>query len=182
MTAVDQDKAMDKTTCANGGCEYTLAFLLLRLWLGMRALVTGIEKFSAIVATQQPVVDDKGVADIPGALTMAKTKVYALEHYAAIKGSMATTLASEPLLPAILRKPYFASLGYILIVLGIMLLLGICTRTTLFLMGMLYISLTFGMILLGQDAGVAWLAIHVIMVAMALMLAKHNRLSITRRF
>jgi thiosulfate dehydrogenase (quinone) large subunit len=180
MSAVDSEKAAGGNSCNDAGP--TLAFLLLRLWLGMRALVTGIEKFSANVSSKIPVVDDKGVADIPNALTVAKTKEYGLQHYAAIKGGMASLLAGEPLLPDVLRKPYYASLGYVLIALGLMLLLGVCTRTTLFLMGLLYISLTYGMILLGQDSGIAWLGIHVALVAMALLLAKHNRFGLTRRF
>ena len=53
---------------------------------------------------------------------------------------------------------------------------------SLFAMGLLYISLTVGLILLGQDAGIAWLGIHVLMIAVALFHAKHDRLAILRKF
>lgn len=180
MAPSDRDCASKESVSPD--CGPTLAFLLLRLWLGMRALLTGIEKFSENVSAKVPIVNDQGVADIPNALTVSRVKEYGLQHYAAVKGSMAKLLETEPLLPTFLRKPYFASLGFVLIALGLMLLLGVCTRTTLFLMGLLYISLTYGMILLGQDSGIAWLGIHVALVAMALMLVKHNRFSLTRRF
>jgi thiosulfate dehydrogenase [quinone] large subunit len=162
--------------------DATLAFLLLRLWLGMRAIVTGIEKFSTTVTEKKAAVSATGEQDIAGAMVLVKTKVYGLANYAAVKGALAKSLANEPLLPEFFRKPYYAVLGYALIVLGVMLILGLGTRTSLFLMGLLYISLTYGLILLGQDAGVAWLAIHVGLVAGALMLAKHNRLAIMKRF
>ena len=45
-------------------------------------------------------------------------------------------------------------------------------------MGLLYTSLTIGLILLKQDSGVAWLAIHVLMIAVALFYEKHNRFTL----
>ena len=73
-------------------------------------------------------------------------------------------------------------LGPSLLLLGFTLLLGICTRASLFAMGLLYTSLTFGLILIKQDAGVAWLGIHIIMIVIALVLARYNRLVITNKF
>jgi thiosulfate dehydrogenase [quinone] large subunit len=172
----------EATEKREGWSDATLAFLLLRLWLGMRAVITGIEKFSTTVTEKKAAVNELGEADIAGAMVLVKTKVYGIANYAAVKGALAKALASEPLLPEALRKPYYAVLGYALIVLGVMLLLGLCTRTSLFLMGLLYISLTYGLILLGQDAGVAWLAIHVGLIAGALLLARHNRLALMKRF
>ncbi|MGA2693190.1 MAG: hypothetical protein ABSF76_12570, partial [Opitutaceae bacterium] len=74
---------------------------------------------------------------------------------------------------------YYGILGWALIALGIGVLLGIFTRASLFLMGLLYVSLTFGLILIKQDAGVSWLAIHVAMIAVALSLCRHNRFALT---
>lgn len=179
----EMDEGMSKTTDKKEVWpDATLAFLLLRLWLGMRAVVTGIEKFSTTITEKKAAVNELGEADIAGAMVLVKTKVYALANYAAVKGALAKQLANEPLLPEFFRRPYYAVLGYALIAVGVMLLLGIGTRTSLFLMGLLYISLTFGLILLGQDAGVAWLAIHVALIAGALLLAKHNRLALMKRF
>jgi thiosulfate dehydrogenase [quinone] large subunit len=50
------------------------------------------------------------------------------------------------------------------------------------LLGLLYISLTWGLILIKQDEGVAWLGVHMIMVVMALMLSEHNRLSLLKKW
>ena len=47
---------------SKGGCncDYALAFLLLRGWLAIRAIVTGIEKFGAYKSIQKPLLDASG--------------------------------------------------------------------------------------------------------------------------
>ncbi|MCX7826328.1 MAG: hypothetical protein N2689_12335 [Verrucomicrobiae bacterium] len=160
----------------------TLAFLVLRLWLAVRAIVTGIEKFAAPIKVKKPLLDDLGMPDPSGAMVEVKTKAYALSNYHAVSDSLRDAFAQEPLLPAFAAKIYYACLGPALLRLGFMLLLGIGTRISLFGMGLLYVSLTYGLILLGQDGGIAWLGIHILMVAMALTLAKHNRLTVMSKF
>jgi thiosulfate dehydrogenase [quinone] large subunit len=49
-------------------------------------------------------------------------------------------------------------------------------------MGLVYTSLTFGLILIKQDAGIAWLGVHIIMVVMALALAKYNKFAILKKW
>jgi thiosulfate dehydrogenase (quinone) large subunit len=153
----------------------TLAFLTLRVWLGARALIAGVEKFAGTVSVQQPLVDAAGNPDPSGAVVEIDKKVYSLSNYHAVPDSLQTSFASQPLLPEFLTKPYYAVLGYVLIALGAALLLGIKSRAVLFVMGLLYTSLTFGLMLIKQDPGVAWLAIHIIMIALALVWEKHNR-------
>lgn len=46
----------------------TLSFWLLRLWLGFRALLTGVEKFSGFKIVQEPLLDEVGNPDITGAI------------------------------------------------------------------------------------------------------------------
>jgi thiosulfate dehydrogenase [quinone] large subunit len=63
-----------------------------------------------------------------------------------------------------------------------MLLLGLGTRLSLFVQGLIYIALTAGLILIRQDDGISWLGIHIALVAMALMLAKYNKLAILKKW
>ena len=164
-------------------CDGTLAFLVLRGWLALRAILTGIEKFSAFNTTQKPFVDPvTGMADPSGAMIEVKQKFYALTNYTAIPQSMKDKFALEPMLPGFATKPFYALLGWTLIALGLMLLLGIGTRISLFLQGLLYIGLTAGLILIKQDDGVAWLGIHVALIAMALVLVKHNRFGLIKKW
>jgi thiosulfate dehydrogenase [quinone] large subunit len=159
-----------------GHWDYTLAFLVLRGWLAVRALATGLEKFGVYATVRKPLIDPKtGMEDPSGALVEVKTKVYALTNYTAMPPALRERLANEPLLPKFTFVPFEQLLGPALILTGLMLLLGLGTRVSLFVQGLLYIALTFGLILIRQDDGVAWLGIHVALVALALVLAKHNK-------
>ncbi len=158
----------------------TLAFLVLRLWLGTRALVAGLEKYSAKITVQEPLLDSTGQPDLSGVMLDVEKKVYGLSHYHALPDTLQTRFAAEPLLPGFLTAPFYFVLGPALILLGLLLLLGIASRAVLFAMGALYTALTVGLMLIAQDAGVSWLAIHVGLVAAALVLVDHNRFSITR--
>jgi len=162
--------------------EHTFAFLLLRIWLAVRAIFTGLEKFSANVTVQKPLLDEMGQPDPSGITLSVEQKVYALSHYHGIPASLSEKFSLEPLLPHFLLVPYQFLLGPVLILIGLTLLLGIGTRISLFVMGLVYVSLTFGLILIGQDGGIAWLAAHVIMIAYALTLARYNRFAILKKF
>jgi thiosulfate dehydrogenase [quinone] large subunit len=89
---------------------------------------------------------------------------------------------AEPLMNEAMLRLYDWVLGPALIVLGVTILLGLASRASLFLLGLLYISLTWGLILIKQDEGVAWLGVHMIMVVMALGLAEHNRFTLLKKW
>lgn len=158
-----------------------LGFLLIRLWLSVRAVVTGIEKFAVSMASETPVVMD-GSVNTYGLTATSSEKVYSLSGHHGIPEALYAKLQAEPLLPGFVLRLLDASLGPVLIVLGLSLLLGIFTRTSLFMMGLIYTGLTVGLILLKQDAGIAWLGIHVLLVAYALSKARHNRFALTRKY
>jgi thiosulfate dehydrogenase [quinone] large subunit len=70
---------------------------------------------------------------------------------------------------------YNGLLGYVLIAVGVMILAGIYSRLALLVSGLTWVSLTVGLILLKQDAGIAWLGMHVALTVGSLLLVKHNR-------
>lgn len=178
----ENNKHNSGNECCLSGCSDTLAFLVLRLWLAVRAIFTGLEKFAGVKSEQQPLLDEFGNPDMSGAMIDVKVKVYGLDNYHGLPPSMESAFAGQPLLPSWAMQPYSAVLGWALLILGIMLLVGIGTRIALFGMGLLYVSLTVGLILIGQDAGIAWLGIHIIMVALALKWASANRFAILNKF
>jgi len=70
------------TSLLNG---QTLAFLLLRGWLGVRALVAGIDKYSEPLKVQRPLMDPvTGMQDPSGAMVDVIQKVYGLSRYHAV--------------------------------------------------------------------------------------------------
>jgi thiosulfate dehydrogenase [quinone] large subunit len=157
------------------------ATLLLRLWLGVRALQTGIEKYAGSKMSTEAVKVDGQVYDVD--LTDAvSVKHYALENYSGVPESLKGAFAKEPLMMDWALKLFDTLLGPALIVLGITILLGLASRVSLFLLGVLYVGLTWGLILIKQDAGVAWLGVHMVMIVLALAWSDHNRLTLLKRW
>ena len=172
-----------QTNCSACTTDFTLAFLVLRGWLAVRAILAGIEKFSAFKTIQKPFVDPTtGMEDPSGAMVEIKQKFYSLTNYSGVPQSLKDKFATEPLLPHAATTPFYGVLGFGLIALGVMLLLGIGTRISLFLQGILYIMLTVGLILIKQEDGVAWLGVHIALVAFALALAKYNRFTLLKKW
>jgi thiosulfate dehydrogenase [quinone] large subunit len=169
-----------------GGCgcdEKSLAFIILRLWLAVRAILAGIEKFGAYKTIQQPLIDPTtGMEDPSGATIDVKIKFYSMTNYSGIPGPLKDKFVNEPLLPKFALSTFDHLLGPLFIITGIMLLIGLGTRLSLFVQGLIYLALTIGLILIKQEDGVAWLGIHIALVAFALALAKHNRLALLKKW
>jgi thiosulfate dehydrogenase [quinone] large subunit len=56
------------------------------------------------------------------------------------------------------------------------------TRISLFAQALIYIALTVGLVLIDQPDGVAYLGIHIGLIAAALVLAEHNRFVVLRKW
>ncbi len=163
--------------------NYTCAFVLLRLWLGLRALLAGVQKFSAYHAVATPLIDPAtGQPDASGVMVNVNVKSYALANYAGVPQSLMDKFAHDPLLPKFALTAFNYALGPLLLLSGLMLLAGLGTRISLLLQGVLYIALTAGLVLIDQADGVAWLGIHLALVAFALTLAEHNRFTVLKRW
>ena len=123
------------------------------------------------------------VTDVPEKITGTMDVIsFSSYHGLPEKGPMTIeTFSASPLMPSFMVEPYAAVLGYALVALGITVLLGICTRVSLFLMGLLYISLTWGFIILEPNmgpsaaAGIAYLGVHMVLIVAALLLADYNK-------
>ncbi len=135
--------------------EYAAAFLLLRLFLGLRTLQAGIDKF-----------ESKGT--------------YSLANYSENTGRIATGITGASYLPLWATRAFALSLGYVLILVGAALLLGIRSRPVLVLAGLVYLALSFGLMVVQESEGVAQLGIHVGLIAAALVLVRHERFALWR--
>lgn len=131
-------------------CEYTAAFMLLRLFLGLRTLLAGVEKFEA-------------------------NKSFSLSNYTENMTRMATGISNYSLIPLWAAKMFALSLGFLLVGIGAAILLGIKSRISMFLGGLLYVSLGFGLMAVQEGEGVAWIGMQVLMFAVALVLVRHDR-------
>ena len=163
--------------------DFTNAFLTLRVWLAVRALFVGIAKFGVYKSVAMPLIDTTtGQPDASGVMVNVNVKSYALANYAGMAASLRERFAHEPLLPKFALDAFDKMLGPAFILTGIMLLIGLGTRLSLLAQGALYIALTVGLVLIDQNDGVAYLGIHIALVAGALLLAEHNRFVVLKKW
>jgi len=163
--------------------DFTFAFLVLRLWLGVRALFVGIEKFGAYRSQAMPLIDPStGQPDASGVMINVNIKSYAWANYAGIPAALKDRFAHQPLLPKFAIIAFDHMLGPAFILTGIMLIIGLGTRISLLAQGLLFIALTVGLVLIDQNDGVAWLGIHVGLVAGAFLLAEYNRFAVLKKW
>jgi len=73
-------------------------------------------------------------------------------------------------------------LGPAFILTGIMLLIGLGTRLSLLAQALIYIALTVGLVLIDQADGVAYLGIHIGLIAGALIIAQHNKFVVLKKW
>lgn len=167
--------------CTSNKLALTYGALLLRIWLGVRALQTGLEKYGGSVASDQPIKID-GAVNTYGLTASEAVKHYSLANYHGVPEALMKKFSAEPFMMKAALPLYDKLLGPVLVLLGITILLGIASRTSLFALGLLYISLTWGLILINQNDGVAWLGTHMVLIVMALALAEHNRFTILKKW
>jgi thiosulfate dehydrogenase [quinone] large subunit len=134
-------------------CELTAAFILLRLFLGLRLLLAGVEKFES--------GGSYSVANMSKTMTR-----------------IATGITGASFLPLWATKIYAFTLPWVLLALGLALILGLKTRVSLFLTGLVWIGLAFGLMAVQDSVGVDWLALLVGLTAGALCLVRHNRFAL----
>ncbi|GAA5481189.1 hypothetical protein [Haloferula sargassicola] len=158
-----------------------LGAILARLWLAVRAIQTGLEKYAGTKMSETAVEID-GQPNSYGLTDAAATKSYAADHYHGVPAALYDKFAHEPLMAEWALKIYDKVLGPALILLGLTILLGVASRLSLFALGLLYISLTWGLILIREDSGVAWLAAHMILIVAALALVRYDRVRILKKW
>jgi len=125
----------------------------LRLFIGLRTLLAGAEKFES-------------------------GGVYSLANYTKTMGKMAEGITSASFLPLWATRGFALPLGFVLIALGAALLLGLKPRITLLATGLVYVGLAFGLMVVQEGEGVAWLGIYVGLIAAALVLGQHSRFNL----
>jgi thiosulfate dehydrogenase (quinone) large subunit len=163
--------------------DFTFAFLVLRPWLGFRALFVGIQKFAAYKSVAMPLIDPStGQPDASGVMVNVSVKSYALANYAGIPVGLRDKFAHDPLFPKFALTLFDRMLGPAFILTGIMLIVGLGTRVSLLVQGLLFIALTVGLVLIDQNDGVAYLGIHIGLVAAAFLLVQHNRFAVLKKW
>ena len=150
---------MSKNSCdSKCSLDWAFAHLILRLWVGLRLFMAGLDKlrekggdgfgFQFIEKSMAPIIENMGK--------------YANTH----------------VLPIWAIKPYAMVLPWALLITGVASVLGICTRFSLFLGGMTFVSLAFGLMAMPDDDQAVYRGIEVAITALALMTASANKFSV----
>ena len=126
------------------------AFFLLQVFLGMRLLVAGVDKFRG-----------------PRGLSFS-------HFYGQVMPVLSQPFLERTLLPGWSVKLYLGTLPYLEILIGAGILVAGKNRAPLLLAGLLFLSLAFGQMLIGGHATVADIAIHLILTVIAHLLLEET--------
>lgn len=141
-----------------GSLSYDFAHLLLRLWVGMRLFMAGIDKFR---------------------WGNGPTVTFGFDNYAKKTGPLAKLMTDNSCLPEFACTSFAAVIGYILIPVGLWVAIGICTEFGLLAAGLVFLSLGFGLACLPDDTEVVSnIGLSILIVAAALVTSKAKTFSI----
>ena len=139
--------------------SYALIFanLLLRLWIALRLIAAGLDKFRA---------------------GSGKDATFTLENYKTKMGNIAKLTYEKGFLPEKLCNLYAQPLGYILLGVGVWVLFGLFTELGLLAAGFTFLSLAIGLATLPDDTEVLYIGVHILIVAAALATSRANKISL----
>jgi thiosulfate dehydrogenase [quinone] large subunit len=143
-------------TCCNK-TEYHYASLVLRLFIALRLFMAGLIKFAS----------GEGIS-----------ANFSFENYTKKMDIIAKQTYETSFLPEQMCYLYAKPLGYILIIVGIWVALGIASRLSLLVAGLTFLSLSIGLSAMGDDTEVLYIGIQVAICAFALCLSGYNKFSL----
>lgn len=141
-----------------GSLSYDFAHLLLRLWVGMRLFMAGLDKFR---------------------WGNGPTVSFGLDNYSKKTGPLAKLMTDNSFMPQWACDAFAATIGYILVPVGIWVAIGICTEFGLLAAGLVFLSLGLGLAALPDDTEVVSnIGLSILIVAAALVTSKAKTFSI----
>jgi thiosulfate dehydrogenase (quinone) large subunit len=146
-----------ETKCCSG-LHLTFANLILRLWIGLRLFMAGVDKFRA--------------GDGADKVT------FSMDNYAAKTARIAKLMSDNSFLPANMCDLYAKSIGYVLLAVGAWVVVGLFTELGLLAAGFTVLSLGFGLAALPDDTEVVYIGIHVLVIAGALATCRTKGISL----
>jgi thiosulfate dehydrogenase (quinone) large subunit len=137
--------------------ELVFANLLLRLWVALRLVMAGLDKFRS----------GDGV-----------NATFNMENYNYKMGLIAQATHERGFIPLPLCNLYAKPLGFLLLICGIWAAIGIFSRLGLLACGLIMLSLGVGLSTMGDDTEVVYVGIHILIIAAALATNHANKLSL----
>ncbi len=140
-------------------CSYAFAHLLLRLWVGMRLFMAGLDKFR---------------------WGNGEEATFSIANYTDKKAPpIAKLMASNSFLPESMATSFANVVGYLLVGVGVWAAIGLFTEVGLLAAGLVFLMLGFGLAALPDDAEVVGnIGLSILIVAAALITSKSKNFSI----
>jgi thiosulfate dehydrogenase (quinone) large subunit len=135
--------------------DWNYAHLILRLWVGLRLLWAGIDKMR-----------EKGGSG------------FGTEFISKSMEPIVDTMETSAMLPKFAIGMYATFLPWALLIVGAWAILGIANRLALAAAGMVFVSLSVGLMALPDDDQVVMRGVEVALTALALMTAGANKFSL----
>ncbi|MBE7497530.1 MAG: DoxX family membrane protein [Verrucomicrobiaceae bacterium] len=150
------DSKGSSSCCGNLSAAY--AHLLLRLWVGMRLFMAGVDKLR----------DGSGEAT-----------TFSMDNLAKKSARIADLMSSNSFLPKAMCEQFAHYIVWPLLGVGVWVVLGIFTELGLLAAGLVFLALGFGLAALPDDAEVVGnIGVSIGLVALALMTAHAKQLSL----
>jgi len=166
---------MSNTSCPQSALHcigLTFGALLLRLWIGMRLLFAGLEKWKSKITETN--ADGDTVTYWKYDLFSDTSK----EVYSTNMGRITSGMNNDSPLRFWMIEQYAGVLGWLLLIVGAWVLIGLCSRASLVAAGFVFLSLTFGLSTIGADPDIVERGIEIGLVVGALALARYQLLGV----
>lgn len=174
------------SSASSGGsccCGPSLAYLLLRVGLGIMLILAGVEKFKSPAPPYHysfnywhDTYNSEGEVEKSGRWVSVAKPVFEFGGFnnTAVFGVKGVNFLTH------VFKGYAMVLPYAMLAVGFFILIGFLNHISLFLGGGIWLSLAMGQMTLPDNGTVMMLMIYTFFYATALALVKHNRCGVTR--
>lgn len=163
--------------CSKFRFDLACANLLLRLWIGLRLLGAGIDKWRSGTCW-----GFKGAGPDGTEIDIARGVTFTAENYDKKLANIAKLTFDKGFLPKPMCDMYAQPLGYILLGVGAWVIVGLLSEFSLLAAGFVFLSLGVGLATLPDDTEVVLIGIHILIVAAALATSKHKNFSLDGLF
>ena len=170
-------------SCGSCCCAQSLAYLLLRVGLGVLLLLYGVEKFKSPAPPYHysfnywhDTYNSEGQVEKSGKWVNVAKPVFEFGGFnnPAVYGEKGVNFLTH------VFKAYALALPYLMIAVGFFILIGFLNRISLLLGGGIWLSLAMGQMTLPDSATVQLLMNFTLYYVVALALVKYNRWGLTR--
>ena len=149
------EEKKDSACCTS--CAIAYAHLITRLWVALRLFMAGVDKFR------------KGSGE---------TTTFSMDNYHEKSAQIASLMSSNSFLPAWACSGFATSIGFVLVIVGVWVALGLFTELSLLAAGLVLLSLGFGLAALPDDTEVVMIGVSILIVAASLMTAQAKTFSL----